>query len=67
MFKQAALGEVKIGERSYQLLCAWDSPLGEIHDALMQMKGHCVQRIEANQKAEEAARACKQPDPQSQE
>lgn len=48
-----ALGEIKIGERSYQLLCSWDSPLGEIHDALMQMKGYCVQRMAEAQKAEE--------------
>lgn len=54
MFKQVTLGEVKIGERTYTLLCDSQSPLGELHDALMQMKGHCVDRMIAAQKAEQA-------------
>lgn len=38
--------EVKIGERVYQLLCAIDSPLGEVHDALSEMKGFIIQKIQ---------------------
>jgi hypothetical protein len=45
MFKQISVGEVKIGERTYSLLCDPQSPLGELHDALMQMKGHVVERM----------------------
>lgn len=45
MIKQKTVLEVKIGERVYELSCAADSPLGELHDALMQMKGFCVDRM----------------------
>ena len=44
--------EVKIGERIYQLLCAVDSPLGEVHDALSSMKGFIVQKIQELDKSE---------------
>lgn len=47
MIKQKTIIEVKIGERNYELFCAADSPLGELHDALMQMKGYCVDRMVA--------------------
>lgn len=61
MFKQLTVGEVKIGERVYTLLCDSLSPLGELHDALMQMKGHCVDRmIAAHKQEQEAAEAQKQ-------
>ena len=53
MFKQITIGEVKKGERTYQLLCDPSSPLGELHDVLMEMRAHCIQRMEAIQKAEE--------------
>ncbi len=45
MIKQKTVLEVKINERVYELFCASDSPLGELHDALMQMKGYCVDRM----------------------
>ena len=49
--------EVKIGERSYVMECYNDSPLGEVHDALTQMKAYIVDRIntqcENEKKAEE--------------
>jgi hypothetical protein len=45
MIKQKTVLEVVIGERSYELYCRADSPLGELHDALMQMKGYCVDRM----------------------
>ena len=45
MIKQKTLFEVVIGERMYQLYCSSNSPLGEVHDALMQMKGYVVDRM----------------------
>ena len=61
MFKSMTIGAVKIGDRMYQLLCAPDSPLGELHDALMQMKGHCVDKmIEAHKQEQEAVKAQEQ-------
>lgn len=61
MFKQITAGEVKIRERVYKLLCDSDSPLGELHDALMEMKGHCVDRmIQAHKQEQEAVEAQKQ-------
>ena len=58
MIKQKTLFEVVIGERMYQLYCSSNSPLGEVHDALMQMKGYVVDRMvkaheEEQQKAQE--------------
>jgi len=50
--------EVKIGNRIYSMECYSDSPLGEVYDALSQMKGYIVDRINAQaeneKKAEEA-------------
>lgn len=34
--------EIKVGERLYQLLVEVDSPLGELHDVLFQMKAHIL-------------------------
>lgn len=45
--------EIEIAEKKYTLTCDTDSPLGCLHDALMQMKGWCVDRMIANQKQEE--------------
>ncbi len=45
MLKQTAILEVKIGERVYQLLLPSDSPLGEVHDALFQMRSFVVGKI----------------------
>jgi len=52
MLRQLSRLEVKVGERIYQLSCEPDSPLGEIHDALLQMKGYVVQRIVEIQESE---------------
>lgn len=52
MIKQKTILEVIIGERVYELSCSADSPLGELHDALMQMKGFCVDRMIAAHKEE---------------
>lgn len=51
--------EIKIGERAYQLFCAVDSPIGEVHDALCSMKGFVIQKIQEAQNKEEAS---KEPD-----
>ena len=45
MLKNNTVLEVKIGERNYQFHCSPDSPLGELHDALHQMKTFIVQKI----------------------
>ncbi len=51
--------QVKIGERIYEMECHSDSLLGEVHDALTQMKAYIVDRINAQldneKKAQEAA------------
>jgi len=54
MFRSGAVGEIQIGERKYILLCAADSPLGEIHDAIMQLKGIVVDKMVEAQKAQQA-------------
>ncbi len=38
--------EVKRNERVYSLECNADSPLGELHDVLVEMKGYVVQRAQ---------------------
>ena len=54
MLKTNACLEVKLENKVYQLHCDADSPLGCLHDALMQMKGHVVERM-SNAQAEEQA------------
>lgn len=61
MLKQLAALEVKIGERIYRLLCDHDSPLGEVHDVLMQMKSHVVGKIQENHAAENQPKAEEKP------
>jgi hypothetical protein len=63
MIKQKTVLEVKIGERVYELFCQSDSPLGELHDALLQMKGFTVEKmVIAHRQEQEAAEAQKQID-----
>lgn len=45
MIKNSIVFEIKKGERIYQLLMSYDSPLGEIHDVLCEMKSAIVQKI----------------------
>lgn len=60
MLKQKSTLEVSIEGKNYQLICDNDSPLGSLHDALMQMKGWTVERmIKAQQEEEANAKACK--------
>lgn len=61
MLKSKSILEVKIGERTYELLCPQDSPLGEVHDSICQMKKYIIDRMVDVQKAEqEAAEKAKQ-------
>lgn len=48
MIKSKAVIEVKIGDRTYQMECPPEAPLGEVHDAL------CTMRYEVIQKMQEA-------------
>lgn len=56
--KSKTVLEVKVGDRVYSMECYSDSPLGEVHDALTQMKSYVVDRINAQvdneKKVEEA-------------
>jgi len=45
MLKQQSIIEIKKGERVYQLVLAMDSPLGEVHDVLYQMRSYIIERI----------------------
>jgi hypothetical protein len=53
MLKQNAILEVKIGERVYQLNLPSESPLGEVHDALFQMRSFVLGKIQEAMKADE--------------
>jgi hypothetical protein len=53
MIKNLSALEVKIGERVYKLICEVDSPLGEVHDVISQMKNYVIQRINESHKAEQ--------------
>lgn len=51
MIKNKTVLETKVNERAYRLECSPDSPLGELHDAICEMKSYVVQMIhEANAK-----------------
>jgi hypothetical protein len=52
--------EVKIGERVYQLLCQIDSPIGEVHDALSQMKLFVINRMKEVEISSQEASSPKQ-------
>ena len=55
MLKMKSMLEVEIAGNTYQLYCNTDSPLGNLHDALMQMKGWAVDRMVKAQKEEQEA------------
>ncbi len=59
MLKTHAQLEVKIGERIYQLNLPSDAPLGEVHDAVFQMRSFVISKILEAQKADEK----KEPEP----
>ena len=52
MIKLAAKIEVKVGERLYHFLCDNESPLGEIHDVICQMKGLVISKMQEIQEAQ---------------
>ncbi len=52
MLKTHAQLEVKIGERLYQLNLPSDAPLGEVFDAIFQMRSYVVERINAAQESD---------------
>ncbi len=45
MIKNMIHLQCKPSERVYEFICSQDSPLGEIHDVLCQMKSEIVKRI----------------------
>lgn len=47
--------KVEIAGKVFSLICDSDSPLGSVHDTLMQIKGWCVERMVAAQREEQAA------------
>lgn len=59
MIKTQAILEIKRGERIYQFLLPADSPLGEVHDVIHEMKMEVVKMISERAKAE-----VKEPEPE---
>ena len=55
MIKNLTALEIKIGERIYRLICDVDSPLGEAHDVLLQMKGQVAKMISDAHAADQTA------------
>jgi len=45
MIKNKTHLEIKIGERSYELVCDNDAPLGELHDAVQTIKNFIIEKI----------------------
>lgn len=52
--------EVTKNERKYSLECDAASPLGELHDVLVEMKGYVVQRFQDVQDQEKKTEASKE-------
>lgn len=50
MIKNITIVEVEIGERSYQLHCSPESPLGELYDAIQKLGIVIVERMMEEQK-----------------
>ncbi len=61
MLKQSAQLEIKIGERVYQLNLPSEAPLGEVFDALFQMRSYIVGRINDAQKSDEKKEQVSEP------
>lgn len=57
MLKNKSVLEVVKGAREYQFSCEPDSPLGEVFDALCQMKSYVVEKINEAQATESGAKA----------
>lgn len=54
MIKQATLLEIKKNERTYTLTLDPLSPLGEIYDVLLEMKGFIFQKIKDVESSQES-------------
>lgn len=52
MIKNKTVLEHKVGDRVYEFYFSPDSPAGEIHDALVLIKGFVIERINEAQKKE---------------
>jgi hypothetical protein len=52
MIKNMIHLEVRSSDRSYQFVCSNESPLGEIHDVLCQMKAEIIKKINEVQNSE---------------
>ena len=52
MIKTKTIIEIQIGERNYICECSPESPLGELHDALIQMKSIVIEQILKEQEKE---------------
>lgn len=57
MLKAKTVLEIKKNERVYSFELAPDSPLGEVHDVLVEMKHYVVQRITEHQSKENQAKS----------
>lgn len=57
MIKNETVLEVNIGDRIYKFSCSPQSPLGELHDALFQMKNFVIEKIIESNKATETNRS----------
>lgn len=55
--------EVKKGERVYQFMLANESPLGEVHDVLHEMKMFVMERLNEYSQKEKEAQAAKAQQP----
>lgn len=53
MLKNKSRLEVKSGEKVYEFACDFDAPIGEIYDALCQMKKFVIEKMVEFQKNEE--------------
>ncbi len=51
MLSNKSVLEVKIGERTYALELDPMSPLGEVYDALTQIRGYVIERVNAEHEA----------------
>lgn len=53
MFVQKSVSEVEKNGHKVVLICDSDTPLGILHDVLMELKGYTVERMLQAQKQEE--------------
>lgn len=49
MIRQQSVLEVVSGEHSFSFTCGNDAPLGQVFDALSQMRAYVIERIQQSQ------------------